>query len=686
MVAPARLPRRSGPGDGVYVETVDRGELRSIGARSVQDALRAVPGIHLADEQGNPFQQDLAMRGLVASPVTGLSQGLSVFLDGVRVNEPGVEEVNFDLLPLSDVERIEVIRGPHAIFGRNTLGGAIQLVTERGGSRPKADVQLEGGSWGHQEVQARAAGPLGALDGYLSLVEGTERGWRDQESSRTLRAFGKVGVARGETDVGLSYQFSDDRIEQPGPLPLSMLEQDRTQNYTSGDFFQPTLHLVTLNAQQELAEGLSLAVNAHLRALDAEQFNAGWAAPNTRMLNRTRTVGGAVQLEHDGRWGSVRSRTVAGAEATRSSIRVAVNEEANERFTTGDNGEPLPQLVGDLADEQRAAGAFVQGQVEAHDGPLAGLGATAALRFDWIAHDIVDTSPPNPGGATGTADYSRWVPALGVTWSASRRLSAAASWSDGFRAPAFLELTCADPLAPCVGLQAGVAPDATLTHLRPVRSRSFEAGVTTAPADGVTAALNAFRIDLHDDIYSVPAADATSLYFQNVGDTRRQGLEATLRAERGPASVEVGYAFTRATFESDVTLATPRLPAGVEEVHPGDRLPMVPEHQLDVEGRVRPRKWLELSAGVHWVGPQPFRGDEANVAPMLPAYTVVRAGAEARWGRWSAALRATNLLDAKYETFGTYATNGRSPTGGIEPFLTPGPPIRVFLTLRWGLG
>jgi len=184
----------------------------------------------------------------------------------------------------------------------------------------------------------------------------------------------------------------------------------------------------------------------------------------------------------------------------------------------------------------------------------------------------------------------------------------------------------------------------------------------------------------------VPAADATSLYFQNVGDTRREGLEAWLRAERGPASIEVGYAFTRATFESDVTLATPRDPGGVEEVHPGDRLPMVPEHQLDVEGRVRPWKWLELSAGVHWVGSQPFRGDEANVAPMLPAYAVVRAGAEVRSGRWSAALRASNLLDAKYETFGTYATNGRSPAGGIEPFLTPGPPIRVFLTLRWELG
>src|SRR6267143_935899 len=58
--------------------------------------------------------------------------GFSVFLDGVRLNEPTVEEVNFDLIPLEDVERIEVIRGPSVLFGRNTLGGAINLVTRRG--------------------------------------------------------------------------------------------------------------------------------------------------------------------------------------------------------------------------------------------------------------------------------------------------------------------------------------------------------------------------------------------------------------------------------------------------------------------------------------------------------------------------------------------------------------------------
>jgi outer membrane receptor protein involved in Fe transport len=392
-------------------------------------------------------------------------------------------------------------------------------------------------------------------------------------------------------------------------------------------------------------------------------------------------------VEHEAHWGTVRSRAVAGVEGTRSAVNVSVTQEPNGRVDTGDNGLPLPQVVGELADEQVALGAFVQAQMAAHEGPLAGLGASAAVRWDRIAHDIVDTTAPevtSGENATGTAAYARWVPAAGISWSFSPRLSASASWSQGFRAPAFLELTCGDPEAPCVGLQAGVAADATLTHLRAVTSQSFEAGVAASPLDGLAVAVSAFRIDLHDDIYSVPGPTTTSVYFQNIGDTRRLGLEATVRAERGPLSVALGYAFTRATFESDVPLATPRDP-GVEEVHPGDRLPMIPEHQADAEVRLRTWPWLELSAGVHWVGPQPFRGDEANVAPMLPAYAVVRAGAEARWRRWSAAVHATNLLDARFETFGTFAENGRAG-GAVEPFLTPGAPLRVLVILRWGIG
>jgi outer membrane cobalamin receptor len=148
--APARLPDAPLPIDHVpgSVQVITGDAVRASGAANLQEYLTRLPGVTINDEQGNSQQPDVSFRGFQATSVTGVPQGISVFVDGVRVNEPTVEEVNFDLLPLDDIERIEVVRGPTALFGRNTLGGALNIVTRRGGearesspaSRPAASA------------------------------------------------------------------------------------------------------------------------------------------------------------------------------------------------------------------------------------------------------------------------------------------------------------------------------------------------------------------------------------------------------------------------------------------------------------------------------------------------------------------------------------------------------------------
>ena len=136
VTAPARLPVVPLPLAEIpaSVQVITGEEIRRSGALTLQDFMQQLPGVHLNDEQGTSYMFDLSFRGFTATPVTGVPQGISVFVDGVRVNEPGVEEINFDLLPLDDVERIELIRGPIAVFGRNTLAGSLNIITRRGGA------------------------------------------------------------------------------------------------------------------------------------------------------------------------------------------------------------------------------------------------------------------------------------------------------------------------------------------------------------------------------------------------------------------------------------------------------------------------------------------------------------------------------------------------------------------------
>src|SRR6266852_2315624 len=282
--APARLPGAPLPDGSIpsSVQVVEGEEIKRSGALTLQDYLRRLPGVTLNDEQGNSFQPGVQLRGFQVSPVTGVPQGISVFVDGVRVNEPTVEEVNFDLIPLDDVERIELIRGPSAVFGRNTLGGSLNIITKRGADTSEVTTQAEGGSFGHQKYRASLGGAGGPIDYYVAGSLLREDGWRDLSAVKLDKAFGKLGYRGGDTDATLSVQYANNRIQQPGSLPPDDLKEDRTRNFTGGDFFAPRLFLGTLNVRQGLGDETALTLNAFARKFDAEQFNASLIGDNTR--------------------------------------------------------------------------------------------------------------------------------------------------------------------------------------------------------------------------------------------------------------------------------------------------------------------------------------------------------------------------------------------------------------------
>src|SRR6266550_2464501 len=328
-VSGTRLPSTPLPASSVpaAVDVISGRELRETGATSLQEALRRLPGVSTADQQGNPFQMDLSIRGFQGTSVTGAPQGISVFVDGVRVNEPTVEEINFDLLPFDDVERIELIRGPGAVFGRNTLGGVLNIITKRGAEVREIVPEAEWGSFGRQKYRFRLGGVEGPADYYVAGTFFSEDGWRDASASRVGRLFTRVGLRAGGTDLAVSYQRAQNHIEQAGSLPASELDQHRTRNFTRGDFFEPLMNTVTVNLKQDLDERWALAATGFARTLDAEQFNVNLAAANTRAFTSTATVGGTLEATRQAPLGGRPNRLVAGAEYAYADARVRVFEE-----------------------------------------------------------------------------------------------------------------------------------------------------------------------------------------------------------------------------------------------------------------------------------------------------------------------------------------------------------------------
>jgi outer membrane receptor protein involved in Fe transport len=697
VTAPTRLPEVPLPTAAVpaSVQVITGDEIRASGAVTLQDFMQQLPGVSLNDEQGNSYQPDLSFRGFTGTPVTGVPQGISVFVDGVRINEPAVEEINFDLLPLDDIERIELIRGPTAIFGRNTLAGSLNIITRRGGVEREIVPEISGGSFGRQKYRVHVGGTEGPVDYYVSGTHFAEDGFRDESEARVAQFFGKLGYRQAGTDISFSYQYQNNNIQQPGSLPLSILQVDREQNFTGGDFFQPVLHQATLNAHQALGRGLSLAANAYLRKLDAEQFNVSLIGENSRLFNDTLSAGGIVQLSHEGRLWGRRNLLTVGVEYTSHDVEIRVFEEQNERslrlcieeaIAKGEDPAEacttLSKLESDLSDRQNVWAFYLQDTAELGRGLLLSgdsLILTGAVRYDYVSHDITDRSPAEPGKVSGSVSFNRVTPRAGINYNLSDRYGVYFSYSEGFRAPAFLELTCADPDAPCVGIQAGVAPDTGLGNLRPVKATNYEVGLRARPVPWLEGSVALYRTDVRDDIFSVSPAGTITIFFQNIGDTRREGMELGLRGIFQPFEAFVNYAYTRATFEEDLELASPRTPGVPQQVKKGSEIPLTPNHRVNAGLRYRPVPWLTLSLGMTYVGDQFFRGDDANTQPKLDDYVVLNAGIDARWNRFSGYLKINNLLNNDYETFGTFAPNAKVPGDPIEPFVTPAPPINVLI-------
>src|ERR1700674_3719965 len=249
------------------VQTADSKEMEHQQTLGLADYLNNnFSGVNVSESAGNPLQLDIYYHGFTASPLLGTPEGLSVYVDGVRVNESFGDTVNWDLIPESAISTVSLISGSNPVFGLNTLGGALSLQTKSGHDNPGTELEAYGGSFGRRSLQGESGGGLGPFDYFATVHYFDETGWRDMSPTTVLQAFGKVGWQDDKTDVDLSYTYADTSLFGNGATPLSMLYYRREQSYTP-DFTHNLLHFVNLTGTQFLSDHLLLAANAYYRHL-----------------------------------------------------------------------------------------------------------------------------------------------------------------------------------------------------------------------------------------------------------------------------------------------------------------------------------------------------------------------------------------------------------------------------------
>ena len=673
-IVPAAGPT-IGSGVPARVSALGRAELEVPRPRLLANALAGEPGVSLYDDLGSPHKPTLVTRGFTASPVVGLPQGVSVFVDGVPVNEPDAGQVNFDLLPLEHAEQVEVLSGTASLLGPNSLGGAINIITRRGGIESGGEVALSVGS--HDSYTAEASYGGGLHRGWSYYAGGSfsrERGWRELTRARQHNGFVNVGRSGESAGFNLQAFAAKGYAGTAGSLPLSVYSTRPDSNLSSGDFEDIAQVHVAFSGYHPIADGRGSAV-LYFRRSDAERFNVNQATdPDVRSFSANRTVGGNVDWR-TGRAagnGALGFRFGLGGSANSTAVRI-YGERIDPGLTT-EVESPIGKLDAYTLADYRIGRVTLSGGV----------------RYDVVRVPFRNRLSPN---RDTTSTFRRVSPRGGLSVAVGRGGSLYFSTGQSFRAPALIELACADPLEPCP-LPFALGDDPPLD---PVVATTYEAGGHWA-ADRVEFTVAAYRTDVRNDIFLFPYDDAGGPnestidgYFANIDATRREGLEARARGMFGPMSAYAGYGYTRATFQVDdvriFSIREETAPPGseVNEVEKGDDLPLIPRQTLAIGTSWDPRPRTRLGIDARYTGARWLRGDEANEERPLASHWVTDVRASHGFGRWELRAIVRNVLDIDHATFGTFNVN-QGAGGVLERFLTPGLPRSFQVIIRRTLG
>jgi len=701
------------------VQTADDKRVRQLQSLNLPEFMSTqLPSVNVNEIQGNPFQMDVNYRGFSASPLLGTPQGLSVFVDGVRVNEPFGDVVNWDLIPKAALANITLLPGSNPLFGLNTLGGALLLQTKSGDTHPGTEVELQGGSFGRKSIELTHGQKVGETGHLFIAASGfDEDGWRDHSPSKVRQLFAKGGQRSADFAWDLSISHADNSLIGNGLLPESMLAERRAQVYTRPDRTDNTMTMLAFNGLLQLNAEQSLSTTVYARRSRASTLNGDLnddydppevddAGVENRTHTKQRGEGLALQWNH----ATERNRLTLGASYDRARSHFSQTEAEGELDPT--------RLV--IPTEEAEIDALISGRshtssVYVYDvySLQPNLQLSVSARYNDTKVRTIDDGRATLGLDTeldGEGRYRKLNPALGLTWQASPALTAYANVSQGTRAPSPIELGCSDPENACV------LPNALQSDppLKQVVSRTVEAGLRGSLEGGLRWNASVFRTQNRDDLLFISNGLAAG-YFTNFGRTLRQGVELGVSQRVAAFNWSASYSYLKATFDSHACLVSeanssaetsPNCQGDDEiEVRPGNRLPGLPAHSLKLAVDWQATPSWNVGAQMRAYSGQYVRGNENNAhvpdgiefegAGKVGGFAVL--DLTTRWQiapQWELFAKVTNVFDRHYATAGLLGVNAFSPTGALlapddwatAQFVGPGAPRAGWIGLRFSFG
>jgi outer membrane receptor protein involved in Fe transport len=724
------------------VQKVSAKEIQKSQSLSVADYMNQyLGGVTINEAQSNPLQPDINYRGFVASPLMGMPQGLSMYVNGVRFNEPFGDSVNWDLLPPGAIQSMELHGGSNPVYGLNTLGGAISVRTKTGfdfGKTPQHQLEVSGGSFGRHNEELTSGWNNGTFGYFLDLRNFNEDGWRDYSNSAAKQILGSVSWRNDKANVDVTLASNDNKMKGNGAVPIQLFNQDRNAVFTHPDQTITRMFFSEIAGSYALTDKIKLSADAYFRQNQMRSFNgdAGnahscggkgknkWrreficqdgdfvldsngdrirkntpnvlgAINNTSQTNM-RSEGGSVQAAFSEAIFGHKNNLSFGATYDVANVHYAADTELASltatRGTIGGNVLTQADRVR-LNTSSTTYSAYFTDSFSITDA----LTMTVGGRYNHTTLELKNQLIENPDKLSGKHSFERFNPSAGFTYQWHPALTFFGNYSESARAPTAMELSCADENDPCK------LPNAFLADppLAQVVAKTWESGVRGSlkplfpKVDGQWN-LGYFRsTNFNDIIFNRNGNNISSGFFSNVGQTRRHGIEAGLSANYSGLfsgiddwHFSTNYTYLNARYKTSFTNQNPLDNTQAITVMSGSRIPGLPEHSFKASLGVELWKKASLTVDGLYSGAQYLRGDEANSTSQLTGYWLFNLRTEVKLDpHLTIFARVNNLFDHKYQTFGVYgnASDLLGDDYNDGRFVSPGAPRAGWVGIRLSL-
>jgi outer membrane receptor protein involved in Fe transport len=660
---------------------VQTGAVAQQGENLAETMSRALAGVNLNEISGSPYQHDVSYRGFRASPVLGTAQGLSVYLDGVRVNEPFGDVVNWDMLPEAAIGQVMLAPGSNPLYGLNTLGGSLVLTTRNGRDDPGGSISMTGAS--HGRLQLDVAHGAHDEEGWHSFAAATlfhDRGWRADSPGRVARLFAKAGRRTAGLDWDLSVLAGGSRLVGNGLLPDGLYAMDRRAVYTSPDRSRNQLRQVQAGLRRQLDDGAQLALSVYARSSRRDNVNGdladieeGSAPPLPATFNTALTRQHSQGANASWQRAAGTHRLAVGATFDRSSVSFVQYSQPGEfnarREVLGRAGSEQ-ELASAVDGTARSAALFASDTWS-----LSGRWAlTATARYGWsrLTNNLFAEDSQHERFA-----YHKLNPSLGISYQAAQGMTLFANAAQSNRVPTVIELGCADPEQPCrlpVGLQSD-------PYLKQVVSVTTELGARWKDSERQST-LVVYRTRNRDDILFRTAGLTQHGYFANFPRTVHQGADFSAGFRAGPLQMNVAYSFLDAAYGANGVLFTGTRDVPVQK---GTRMAGLPRHTFKINADWHVNGELVLGGALQATSNLAVLGNEDGARPWRIAghgVLALHAGYRAS-EKWEWSVRVNNVANRRYESFGAVASDVFSSGRPQEArFVAPGAPRAVTAGLR----